>query len=192
MTESGDMGYTGEGAAGAPGGTAGAAGGAGEPAAPLEGASPSPNSGTWTGASPEPVPTPTNTEEVTAPPEYQGAVASPGAITGEGQGVAAQGGTGALGAPDEAAGSIPPGAGRGPDAGPNVAGAEDAARAQGPMRQEASAGAGAGAGASMGERTNGGGDQHPELGASGLGTSSGIDVAGTNATDEGAGSVEAE
>lgn len=170
MIESGDMGYTGEGEAGAAGGTAGAAGGAGESPSPLQGTSPSPDSGTWAGTSPEPqpLPTPMTVEEVTAPPAEQGAVESPGpAAIGEGQGTATRGGAGALGARNEAAGSIPPGAGRGPD----VAGAEDAALALGPMRQ------GQGRDA----------DQHPEPGTSGLGESSGIDVAGTNATDEGAG-----
>ena len=46
MIESGDMGYTDEGAAGAAGGTAGAAGGAGESPAPLPGTNPGPDSGT--------------------------------------------------------------------------------------------------------------------------------------------------
>lgn len=166
MIESGDMGYTGEGAAGAAGGTAGTAGGAGESPSPLQGTSPSPDSGTWAGASPEPVPTSMDIEQVTAPPRDQGAVESPGAVTGEGQRSAAQGGTGALGAPNEAAGSIPPSEGSGPD----VTGAEDAAMAQGPMRLDQEQGA----------------SQNPEVGASGLGESRGIDVAGTNATAEGA------
>ncbi len=165
MIESGDMGYTGEGAAGAASGAAGAAGGAGESPSPLQGTSPSPDSGTWAGASPEPVPTPTNIEQVTAPPEDQGAVESPGAVTGEGQGSATQGGTGASGPPNEEAGSVPSGAGHGP----NVTGAEDAAMAQGPLRHDRSAG------------------ESPEPGVSGLGESLGIDVAGTNATIEGAG-----
>lgn len=178
MIESGAMGYTGEGPAGAAGGTAGAAGGAGESPSPLEGTSPSPDSGTWAGASPEPMPTPMHIEEVTALPEDQGAVESPRADTGVGQGAATQGGTGALGAPNEAAGSIPPGAGRGDDS--SVAGAEDAAFTQGPMRQDRSGNA------------DRGGDRNPEPGASCLGSSSGIDVAGTNATGAGASGEETE
>lgn len=164
MIESGDMGYTDEGAAGAAGGTAGAAGGAGESPAPLPGTNPGPDSGTWAGTSPEPVPTPTNIEQVTAPPREERAVESPGDVTDEENGSATRGGSGAVGTPDKAAGSIAPGAG----GGPNVAGAEDAALAQGPLRQERGA------------------SPSPEVGASGLGASRGIDVAGTNASTEGA------
>lgn len=170
MIESGAMGYTGEGPAGAAGGTAGAAGGAGESPSPLEGTSPSPDSGTWAGASPEPMPTPMHIEEVTAPPQGQGSAGSAGTVTGEGEQAATQCGTGALGPPNEDASSIPLGASPGPD----VVGAEDAAFAQGPMHQ--------------GEH----GEQNPEADASGQRSSSGIDVAGTNATGAGASGEETE
>lgn len=172
MIESGDMGYTGEGAAGAAGGTAGAAGGAGESPSPLEGTSPSPDSGTWAGASPEPVPTPMNVEEVTASLQEREAVEPPETAAGAGERLATPDGPSALGTPNGDAGPIPPGAGPGP----NVAGAEDAAFAQGPMRE--------------GARADQGGDRNPAAGASGLGSSSGIDVAGTNATGAGASGEE--
>ena len=110
------------------------------------------------------MPTPTNIEQVTAPPREERAVESPGDVTDEENGSATRGGSGAVGTPDKAAGSIAPGAG----GGPNVAGAEDAALAQGPLRQERGA------------------SPSPEVGASGLGASRGIDVAGTNASTEGA------
>jgi hypothetical protein len=130
MIESGNMGYTGEGAAGAAGGTAGAAGGAGESPSPLEGTDPGPDASAWACDGSQPVPTPMGIDEVTAPPDDRDA----GAVAGTG--------------------------------------AEDAAMAMasGPMRQ--------------GEHQDE--DEDVDADASGLGSSRGIDVAGTNATDEGA------